>query len=185
MAVSLINKNYNTNVCIFAFDSWESDKDKLPNLNNRGKDSLYYVYSCSQGSKAVGTDGTNYVLTGENKWVKYSSSNGGSSGSSGSLEEFEIATITFDSINDTFDLPVDNTTYNVYVNGMYYTESVDYNIDTSTSPNKIIFNDIYNVEDTCTLTYLKSTGSSGDVGGSCECEDLEYMTDDDIYKMFK
>lgn len=95
MSVSLINRNYNTNVFIFSFDSWELDKDKLPNLNTRGKDSLYFIHSCAQGSKAIGTNGTNYILTGDNTWIKYSSNNSGSSGGSGEncyCEELEYAT---------------------------------------------------------------------------------------------
>ena len=80
MSVSLINKNYSTQVCMFSFDIWDEDKDKLPNLNTRGKDTLSTIYSCAQGSKAIGTDGTNYILTGGNEWKKYSGISGGSSG---------------------------------------------------------------------------------------------------------
>ena len=85
MAVSLINKNYNTQVCIFSFDSWNEDKDKLPNLNTRGKDLLSTIYSCAQGSKAVGTDG-------ENEWKKYNTLSTGSPGDNPQEEDIEPIT---------------------------------------------------------------------------------------------
>lgn len=100
MAVSLINKNYNTQVCIFSFDSWNEDKDKLPNLNTRGKDLLSTIYSCAQGSKAVGTDGTNYVLTGENEWKKYNTLSTGSP--SDNPQEEDIEPITSEDIASLF-----------------------------------------------------------------------------------
>ena len=81
MAVSLIDKNYSTNVCIFSYDIWNEDKDKLPTLNNRGKDLLSTVLSCAQGSIAKGTNGKDYILTGNNTWISYSSTTtGGSTG---------------------------------------------------------------------------------------------------------
>lgn len=81
MAVSLIDKNYSTNVCIFSYDIWSEDKDKLPTLNGKGKDLLSTVLSCAQGSIAKGTNGNNYILTGNNTWVLYSPTTAGGSSS--------------------------------------------------------------------------------------------------------
>ena len=67
-----------TKVCIFSYDEWNTDKDKLPLINRRGKDSLSTIASCAQGK--------NYILTGENKWILYSEAAGGGS-SSGSVHE--------------------------------------------------------------------------------------------------
>ena len=83
MSVCLLSKDYQTNYCCFSFDSWSEDGSKLPNMTTRGKEGLANVLSCSQGSLAYGTDGTTYVLTGQNIWCPYSSnSNSGSSGGS-------------------------------------------------------------------------------------------------------
>ena len=96
MAVSLIEKNYNTNYCVFSYDNWEKDKDSMPTMNTRGKGILSTVLSCSQGSKAIGTDGTSKILNGDsNKWISYASvnsegSSGGGSGNNGS--DLDIAT---------------------------------------------------------------------------------------------
>ena len=82
-AVSLINKINSTNVCIFSFDTWSEDKDKLPTMNSAGKDSLSTIRSCAQGSIAKGTNGKDYILTGNNTWISYSSSTpSGSAGGS-------------------------------------------------------------------------------------------------------
>ncbi len=94
--------------------------------------------------------------------------------------EFKTMIIEFDGISDTFDLPVDNISYNVFVNGVYYTESIDYTIDTTVSPNLIIFNEIYDITDSCTLTYLKTVNSSGELDGK-----IEYATKTDIDNLFK
>lgn len=81
-AVSLINKNYSTNVCVFCYDTWSEDKDKLPTMSSAGKDLLSTIRSCAQGSIAKGTNGENYILTGNNTWILYSSatSSGSDSG---------------------------------------------------------------------------------------------------------
>lgn len=92
MAVSLINKNYETNTCVFCYDVWETDKDKLPTLNSRGKDKLSTLYSCAQGSIAKGTNGINYILTGDNHWIKYAiASIGAGSGEPDSSDSIKIA----------------------------------------------------------------------------------------------
>lgn len=81
MAVCLLHKDYATNYCEFSFDNWVTDSVMLPNLNTSGKSTLSAVKSCCQGSLAKGTDGTMYILTGENKWISYiSNTSGGGSG---------------------------------------------------------------------------------------------------------
>ena len=79
MAICLLHKDYATNYCEFSFDNWVTDSVMLPNLNTSGKGALSAVKSCCQGSLAKGTDGTTYVLTGENKWISYISNTSGSS----------------------------------------------------------------------------------------------------------
>lgn len=83
MAVCLISKDYSTNYCVFSYDNWPVDGNMLPNLNTAGKGVLNTVKSCSQGSLAKGTDGTNYILTGGNSWIPYQISSGGGSSDSG------------------------------------------------------------------------------------------------------
>ena len=94
MAVSLIEKNYSTNYCKFSYDNWTNDKDSIPTMNTRGKGILSTILSCSQGSLAIGTDGTMKILNGDsNEWVNYNTSitsSGGNSGSGGT--DLDIAT---------------------------------------------------------------------------------------------
>lgn len=71
MAVSLIDRNYNTNYCEFSYDDWDSDKDSIPTLTTAGKGLLSTIKSACQGSMAIGTDGTMKVLTGNNEWADY------------------------------------------------------------------------------------------------------------------
>lgn len=102
------------------------------------------------------------------------------------LAKLKTAIIEFDGISDTFDLPVDDIAYNVYVNGIYYTDGEDYSINRTTSPNQIVFSDIYEDYESCTLTYLEAVDSSGggSSGGNCECEPMIYANNDDIDSMF-
>ena len=79
MAVCLVNRDYSTNYCEFSYDSWVTDGNMLPNLNTSGKGNLSTVKSCSQGSLAKGTDGTNRILTGGNLWIPYNLGTGGGS----------------------------------------------------------------------------------------------------------
>lgn len=71
MAVSLLNRNYQTNYCEFSYDDWNLDKDSIPTLNSAGKGVLSTIRSCCQGSFAIGTDGTMKTLTGSNEWIDY------------------------------------------------------------------------------------------------------------------
>lgn len=96
--------------------------------------------------------------------------------------ELKTLLLDFDGSRNTFNLPIDGIPYNVFVNGMYYTEGSDYAIDRAVSPNRLIFNDIYDVYDTCTLTYFKSIGSI-----SCPSEgnvNLDFATKEDIDDLF-
>lgn len=97
MGVSLIEKNYNTNYCKFSYDNWDNDKDSLPTMNTRGKEILSTICSCSQGSIAIGTDGTTKILNGDlNKWIDYkvstSSGSGGGSSGGGGISGDDVAT---------------------------------------------------------------------------------------------
>lgn len=71
MAVSLLDKNHDTDYCTFSYDNWDLDKEDMPNLNTPGRNALSTVKSCSQGSFAIGTDGTLKILTGNNEWIDY------------------------------------------------------------------------------------------------------------------
>lgn len=71
MAVTLLDKNYNTNYCEFSYDNWDLDRDSIPTLNSAGKGTLSTIRSCCQGSVAIGTDGTMKILTGNNEWIDY------------------------------------------------------------------------------------------------------------------
>lgn len=65
------------------------------------------------------------------------------------------SSIEFDGIETTFNLPVDNVKLNVYVNGMYLTEDIDYTIDRNVTPNTIIFNELWGKTDSCAITWVK------------------------------
>ena len=70
--VSLLERNPNTNYCEFSYDNWENDKDLIPTMNTPGKGKLSSVHSCSQGSIAIGTDGSLKMLNGDlNEWIDY------------------------------------------------------------------------------------------------------------------
>jgi hypothetical protein len=72
MAVSLISMNYDTKAATFSYDDWTNDKDKLPKIGIAGKDGLSTIKGCSQGSYALGTDGTIKTLNGDtNEWIDY------------------------------------------------------------------------------------------------------------------
>ncbi|MBQ6995291.1 MAG: hypothetical protein IJN64_12515 [Lachnospiraceae bacterium] len=71
MSVALLDRNFSTNYCEFSYDEWESDKDSIPTLNTPGKGVLSNIRSCTQGSIAIGTDGTMKILKGSNEWVDY------------------------------------------------------------------------------------------------------------------
>ena len=70
MSCKLLNMNYTTNYAVFSIDS-ESDINILPKHNVKGKANLWTINSVAQGSLAIGTNGTNYILNGSNEWVTY------------------------------------------------------------------------------------------------------------------
>ena len=86
MSVWLLSKDNTTDFCRFTFDVWETDKECLPTLNSAGKGVLSTIKSTSMGSLAIGTNGDDYILSGNNQWVKYNGSFGGGSGSGGSSD---------------------------------------------------------------------------------------------------
>lgn len=71
MSVALLDRNFSTNYCEFSYDDWEKDKNSIPTLNTAGKGKLSNIRSCSQGSLAIGTDGSMKVLTGSNEWKDF------------------------------------------------------------------------------------------------------------------
>ena len=72
MAVSLLDRNYQTGYCEFSYDDWNTDKDSIPTMNSAGKEKLSTISKCAQGSMCIGTDGTMYTLKGEtNEWIPY------------------------------------------------------------------------------------------------------------------
>lgn len=72
--------------------------------------------------------------------------------------EFKNGKIIFDGTSTTFDLPIGYVAIQVYTNGLYLSEDVDYTINKSTSPNTITFNDVFKESDTGTLVYLVKKG---------------------------
>lgn len=70
------------------------------------------------------------------------------------IMELKYSRILFDGSSSTYELPIDDTEINVYVNGLYMTKDVDYIIDNTGSPNLISFVDIYKDTDICTITYM-------------------------------
>lgn len=98
--------------------------------------------------------------------------------------KLKTESIEFDGISDTFYLPLDDISYNVYVNGIYYTEGEDYSINRTVSPNQITFNDIYEDYELCTLTYLEAIKDTSSGNEEFECGHMEYADNDDIDSMF-
>lgn len=103
--------------------------------------------------------------------------------------ELKSAIIEFDGVNQSFNLPVNDVKLNVYVNGIYLTEDVDYRIDRQVKPNKITFDAIYDRFDGCTVTYLEAlsggSGGSGGGGGSIDFDNIDFASPDDIDKLFQ
>lgn len=110
------------------------------------------------------------------KLNKYSPISGGSSANG---IEFKTAQIEFDDINTTFDLPVDNKSLNVYINGMYLTEGEDYTIDNTVTPNTITFVELWESTDLCTLTWI-----NGKIDGGGTIDNASFATKEDIDKLF-
>ena len=61
-----------------------------------------HIVTVSKGL-AIGTNGTNYILTGNNEWVKYNgNASSGSSGGTGTGELIDIESITDEEIKSLF-----------------------------------------------------------------------------------
>lgn len=86
--VSLLSCNYQTHFCHFYADSTD-ELDKLPTHNTEGKDDLKAVKSCAYGSRATCANGKTYILSGDNEWVTYTGTSGGSSGAGDTEENIE------------------------------------------------------------------------------------------------
>ena len=116
-------------------------------------------------------DGTLYYWDGT-KYKSISSSGGG---------EIDIKTsldITFDGIETTFNLPIDDKQVMVYLNGIYLTEDEDYSIDRTVTPNTITFIEAWEESDICTIVWITG-GVSG--GGAA---DASLAKESDIDKLF-
>lgn len=70
MAINLLAKNSETKYCVFSIDS-DGDIENLPTESENGKSVHEILHACCPGSIARSIDGSKYVLTGENSWVKY------------------------------------------------------------------------------------------------------------------
>ena len=104
MAVSLIEKNYSTNYCVFSYDNWENDKSSIPTMNTPGKENLSTIRSCSQGSKAIGTDGTIKILNGDsNKWISYATVSEGNSGGGSGNNDYDLDIATDEAVDKMLD----------------------------------------------------------------------------------
>lgn len=113
MAIGLLRKNYETQVCQFVVDD-VTEISLLPNLTTRGKeDPLKTILACAMGSTAriAGEDSIFYILTGENKWKKKTIASGGGSSGGGTSGDNDYA--DEGDIDDLFptdpDTPTDST----------------------------------------------------------------------------
>lgn len=84
----------------------------------------------------------------------------GGSGANGI--DFKTSNIEFDSIETTFNLPIDDKKVSVFINGMYLTENEDYTIDRTVTPNTITFSETWEEEDLCTVVWVHGNIDSGD-----------------------
>lgn len=102
-------------------------------------------------------------------------------GDSANSIDFMTDKIEFDDVSQTFDLPIDDKTINVYVNGMYLTEDEDYTIDRTVTPNTITFTEVWEAVDICTVTWVKGniSGSGGDT-----VDNASFATKEDIDNLF-
>lgn len=102
-------------------------------------------------------------------------------GSAANSIDFKTGAIDFDDVSYTFDLPIDNKTLNIYVNGMYLTEDIDYTIDRTVSPNTITFEELWETTDICTITWVN--GKIDNSGGGT-VDNASFATKEDIDKLF-
>ena len=74
-----IKRNYITRHCVFAIDG-EEYLDMLPTSTDVGSGDLIKSTTCCAGSRAISVDGKQFILNGEDKWVKYTGGSGGGGG---------------------------------------------------------------------------------------------------------
>lgn len=70
MAVALTSRDYQTGYCEFSYDDWGQDEVLIPTPTYKPEGVLSTICP-SQGSFAIGTDGTVKILTGDGVWVDY------------------------------------------------------------------------------------------------------------------
>ena len=68
MSAYELQRNHRSKHCVFSIDS-KGDLDSLPTSRKNGSGSLITSGTCCQGSVARCTDGSSYVLNGEDKWT--------------------------------------------------------------------------------------------------------------------
>lgn len=89
----------------------------------------------------------------------------------------------FDGVETTFNLPIDDKEFNVFIDGLFMTEGEDYSIDRTVSPNQITFFELWDESDICTIVWVDGQVASGG-GGSGEDINLSLATTADIDKLF-
>lgn len=145
--------------------------DEFSDLESPGKDNVIYL---------VLEDKTLYYWDSQDNEYKTLITTDGSSEEPIPID-FKTDGISFDGEETTFDLPVDDKTVNIYINGMYLTEDEDYTIDRGITPNQVTFLETWNDTDICTITWIEGTGSSGSGDGDIK---ITLATREDIDKMF-
>ena len=68
MSAFELQRNHRTKHCLFSIDS-KMDIEHLPTSKKNGSGPLITSGTCCQGSAARCTDGSSYVLNGEDKWT--------------------------------------------------------------------------------------------------------------------
>lgn len=94
MAAWELKRDHLTRYCMFGIDSAD-DIPMLPTSVKYGSGDLIQSTTCAINSIARASNGKNYILTGENKWIEYSRSDGGGGGD-------DIEPITDGEIDDLF-----------------------------------------------------------------------------------
>jgi hypothetical protein len=107
MSLSLLSRNYSTHYCIFSVDGAD-DIPYLPTIKSSGKGQYKCLLSCCQGSIAQSINGEQYILNGNNEWVKYvnkssgNTNSGGTGNSEDSDSEEDVEPIDNSTIEDLF-----------------------------------------------------------------------------------
>ena len=90
MAAMELLRNCETRYCSFYIDS-DDEIEKLPTSKRGGKGELSQTSTCRASSVARDEEGNRYVLNGDDRWVRYTTSGAGGSGQGGDFD-IEIAT---------------------------------------------------------------------------------------------